>query len=142
LKFVKCYGYTNTLADLLSYQRKSIYLTELFKFIVSKEETDINAWRYLFRNPVSVDASYVISIIESKPNYWLNYANIVQYAMESSSNICASLLNSDELIDFLLAHEDATYHKHAFDWLNKMIARKASYEKFRNTRFFQKAKMA
>jgi hypothetical protein len=142
LKFIKHYGYTNTLADLLSYQRKSIYLTEIFKFIVSKEEADLNAWRYLFRSPVSVDLSYVISIIESKPNYWLKYANIVQYAMESSSNICASLLNSEELIDFLLAHEDATYHKQAVDWLNKMIARKASYEKFRNTRFFQKAKLA
>ena len=112
--------------DLLMTQKKSKYLESYFKNALLKNNQNEKAWHYLFRNDVNIDPSFVISTIELRPNYWLTFANVVQYSMDNK-HICTELLNSHELISFLLLNGDKAYQNQAYEWINKMIDRNSIY---------------
>ena len=130
--------------DLLKTQKKSIYLEAYFKKIISSDNNnfDRNAWDYLLREDVNIDLPYVISIIKDKPNHCIKYENIVQNAMDmNNSHICEGLLNSHDLINFLInLPDERVYLQQSYNWISKMIDRKPAYNKYRNTYFFRKVK--
>jgi hypothetical protein len=127
------------LCTLLATQKKSDDLKNYFKQIISYDASNSIAWHYLLREDIAIDFPYVFSVIKDKPNHCLSYANIVQYAMEiDDGRVCTELLNSHDLVDFLISNPDEQrFIKQITDWTDKMIERKSSYKKYKNTYFFQ-----
>ena len=123
----------------LSVQKKSNEIENYFKQIISFDPMNAIAWHYLLRSDINVDISYVISVIKRSPSYGQKYQNIVQYAMEAENkNISFKLLDSREVLQFIITNNEEFYLKEAKIWLNKMIDRKASYKVYKNTYFFEK----
>lgn len=129
----------NQINLLLSRQQKSLLLVAYYKQVLIKNEEDRTAWHYLFRKDVSIDMPYVVDKIKNKPNHCMKYANITQYAIESkNTKICMSLLNSHDLVDFLVSNKnEQKYLVQAIEWLNKIINSNPSYETYRDTYFFE-----
>jgi hypothetical protein len=53
---------------------------------------------------------------------------------------CSQLLNSRELVDFLIQNVNKTELNQAKDWIEKMINRKKNYSIYKKNYFFQKIK--
>jgi len=138
--FLSGYGENfSKINDILKTEKKSHYLIDYFKQVISKDNFNAIAWSYLFRNDVNIDAQYAFSIIESRPPHWMQYENIVQYAMENDKT-CSELLNSHELIDFLFKNVEQVNLKQAYNWIEKMIERKETYDRYKPNYFFQRIK--
>jgi hypothetical protein len=127
------------LCYLLATQKKSESIVNYFKQVISYNSGNSIAWHYLLRKDIAIDLSYVFSVIKDKPNHCISYMNIVQYAMDiDDGHVCTELLNSPDLVNFLISNADEeVYLKQGYDWISKMIERKSSYKKYKNTYFFK-----
>lgn len=128
----------NQIKYLLTTQGKKQIVIDFFKTILLKNGADKILWDYVYKYDKNLTFDYIVGTIKPNPPYWMRYSDAIRFSMGVNNNICKQLLNSNELIEFVITRcsdDELIWCKNA---IKSTIENKHTYSDYKTTYFVQK----